>query len=92
MPLSASPLSAPHHAIPPSPRSTAGSTHGAASAMSSSGCTGRATTSSSLSTTSAGGAFYVTGMEHSATSATASAFEDTPWRAAQRAAWQAITK
>lgn len=29
---------------------------------------------------------YVTGMGHSATSATASAFEETPWRAVQRAA------
>src|SRR5687767_14763058 len=28
--------------------------------------------------------FYVTGMEHSATSATASAFEATPFRAVQR--------
>jgi len=34
--------------------------------------------------------FYVTGMEHSATSATASAFEDTPWRAVQRAAFDAL--
>jgi hypothetical protein len=34
--------------------------------------------------------FYVTGMEHSATSATASAFEDTPSRAVQRAAWDAL--
>jgi hypothetical protein len=30
-------------------------------------------------------------MEHSATSASASAFEDTPWRAVQRAAWEALT-
>ena len=29
--------------------------------------------------------FYVTGMEHSATSSTASAWEPTPWRAVQRA-------
>jgi hypothetical protein len=36
--------------------------------------------------------FYVTGMEHSATSATASAFEATPWRAVQRAAWDALTR
>lgn len=34
--------------------------------------------------------FYVTGMEHSATSATASAFEVTPWEAVQRAAWRAL--
>jgi len=34
---------------------------------------------------------YTTGMEHSATSATASAFEKTPWRAVQRAAWDALT-
>jgi hypothetical protein len=36
--------------------------------------------------------FYTSGMEHSATSATASAFEETPWRAVQRAAWEALTK
>jgi hypothetical protein len=36
--------------------------------------------------------FYVTGMEHSTTSATASAFEQTPWRARQRAAWQALAR
>jgi hypothetical protein len=35
--------------------------------------------------------FYTTGMEHSATSASASAFEDTPWRAVQRAAHKALT-
>jgi hypothetical protein len=34
--------------------------------------------------------FYVTGMEHSATSATASAWMPTPWRAVQRAAWAAL--
>ena len=32
--------------------------------------------------------FYTTGMEHS--SATASAWERTPWRATQRAAWEAL--
>lgn len=36
--------------------------------------------------------FYVTGMEHSATSATASAWEATPWRAVQRAAWGALNQ
>jgi hypothetical protein len=36
--------------------------------------------------------FYVTGMEHSATSATASAWEPSPWRAVQRAAWEALYK
>jgi hypothetical protein len=36
--------------------------------------------------------FYTTGMEHSATSASASAFQDTPWHAVQRAAWEAIGK
>jgi hypothetical protein len=35
--------------------------------------------------------FYTTGMEHSGTSATASAFEETPWRAVQRAAWGVLT-
>jgi hypothetical protein len=34
--------------------------------------------------------FYVTGMEHSATSSTASAWEATPWRAVQRAAFDAL--
>src|SRR5687767_14978900 len=34
--------------------------------------------------------FYVTGMEHSATRATASAWEPTPWRAVCRAAWDAL--
>ena len=34
--------------------------------------------------------FYVTGMEHSATSSTASAWERTPWRAVQRAAFDAL--
>jgi hypothetical protein len=38
------------------------------------------------------GTFYVTGMEHSATSATASAWEETPWRAVQRAAWEALAR
>jgi hypothetical protein len=34
--------------------------------------------------------FYATGMEHSATSATGSAFEPTPFRAVQVAAWRAL--
>src|SRR6266545_4371157 len=36
--------------------------------------------------------FYTTGMEHSITSATASAWERTPWHATQRAAWEALSK
>ena len=36
--------------------------------------------------------FYTTGMEHSITSATASAWGRTPWRATQRAAWEALKK
>jgi hypothetical protein len=36
--------------------------------------------------------FYVSGMEHSATSATGSAWEMTPRRATQRAAWNALGK
>jgi hypothetical protein len=36
--------------------------------------------------------FYTTGMEHSPTSATGSAWERTPWRATQRAAWEAMTR
>ena len=31
--------------------------------------------------------FYTTGIEHSPTCATGTAWERTPWRAAQRAAW-----
>ena len=34
--------------------------------------------------------FYTSGMEHSATSAIGSAWEPTPWRAVQQAAWQAL--
>ena len=34
----------------------------------------------------------VAGMEHSLTSRTASAWEPTPWRAVQVAAWEALTK
>jgi hypothetical protein len=34
--------------------------------------------------------FYVTGMEHSATSSTASAWDPTPWGAVQGAAWDAL--
>ena len=36
--------------------------------------------------------FYTTGMEHSPTSATGTAWEPTPWHATQRAAWEALTK
>jgi len=36
--------------------------------------------------------FYVTGMEHSATSATGSAWEPTPWRAVHGAAREALRK
>ena len=36
--------------------------------------------------------FFVTGMEHSLTNATVSAFESTPWRAVQLAAWNALGK
>jgi hypothetical protein len=34
--------------------------------------------------------FYTTGMEHSPTSATGTASEQTPWRATQRAAWEGL--
>src|SRR5262249_21629059 len=34
--------------------------------------------------------FYTTGMEHSPTSATGTAWARTPWRATQRAAWEAV--
>jgi hypothetical protein len=36
--------------------------------------------------------FYTTGMEHSPTSATGTAWQRTPWRATQRAAWAAVRK
>jgi len=36
--------------------------------------------------------FYTTGMEHSATSATGTGWERTPWRATQRAAWDALDR
>ena len=34
--------------------------------------------------------FYTAGMEHSPTSATGTGWERTPWRATQRAAWEAL--
>jgi hypothetical protein len=36
--------------------------------------------------------FYTTGMEHSPTSATGTAWERTPWHATQRAAWEALRR
>ena len=36
--------------------------------------------------------FYATGMEHSPTSATGTAWERTPWHATQRAAWEALRR
>jgi hypothetical protein len=39
-----------------------------------------------------GAIFYTTGMEHSPTSATGTAWERTPWHATQRAALEALTK
>jgi len=36
--------------------------------------------------------FYTTGMEHSPTSATGTAWERTPWHAMQRAAWEAMKR
>lgn len=36
--------------------------------------------------------FYTTGMEHSMTGATGTAWERTPWRAVQQAAWQALNQ
>ncbi|MBI2162342.1 MAG: hypothetical protein HYU25_18535 [Candidatus Rokubacteria bacterium] len=36
--------------------------------------------------------FYTSGIEHSPTSATGTAWERTPWRATQRAAWVALMK
>jgi hypothetical protein len=35
---------------------------------------------------------FVQGMEHSPTSATGTAWERMPWRAAQRAAWEALKR
>jgi hypothetical protein len=36
--------------------------------------------------------FYTSGMKHSPTSATGTAWERTPWHVTQRAAWEAMTK
>jgi hypothetical protein len=36
--------------------------------------------------------FYTTGMEHSPTSATGTAWERTPWRAVQGAAWEVLRR
>jgi hypothetical protein len=36
--------------------------------------------------------FYTTGMEHSPTSAIGTNWEKTPWRAVQRAAWEALRR
>jgi hypothetical protein len=36
--------------------------------------------------------FYTTGIEHSATSATGTGWESTPWHATQRAAWEVLKK
>ena len=36
--------------------------------------------------------FYTTGMEHSPTGAIGTAWERTPWRATQRAAWMAVRR
>ena len=36
--------------------------------------------------------FYLSGMEHSPTSATGTAWELTPWQAVQGAAWEALAK
>jgi len=36
--------------------------------------------------------FYTSGMEHSATSATGTGWERTPWHATQRAAWEALKR
>jgi hypothetical protein len=35
---------------------------------------------------------YTTGLEHSPTSATGTAWERTPWQATQRAEWAALNK
>ncbi len=36
--------------------------------------------------------FYTTGMEHSPTSATGTAWERTPWHAVHQAAWEALKR
>ena len=36
--------------------------------------------------------FYMTGMEHSPTSATGTTWERTPWRAVQGAAWEVLRR
>ena len=39
-----------------------------------------------------GATFYTSGMEHSPTSATGTAWEPTAWRAVQHAAWEALKR
>jgi hypothetical protein len=70
-------------------RSAPGSIAGPASVPSVLACTARATISSSRGWRAT---FYVTGVEHSLTSDTASAWETTPWRAVQVAARDALKK
>ena len=36
--------------------------------------------------------YFASGMEHSPTSATGTAWEPTPWRAVQQAAWEVLSK
>jgi hypothetical protein len=36
--------------------------------------------------------FYTSGIEHSPTSAIGTSWEKTPWRAVQRAAWEALRR
>jgi hypothetical protein len=82
-----------HRMTARSTRCARGSTPGTASAPSVSGCTVRATTFSSRNTTNGWRAtFYVTGIEHSLTSDTASVWEPTPCRAVQVAARDALRK
>jgi hypothetical protein len=70
-----------------------GSIPGPASDASPSGCTARAN-DLQLAHEKRGwrATFYTTGMEHSPTSATGTAWEGTPWHATQRAAWAALRR
>ena len=53
--------------------------------------TSRRTSGAAARCSSSRATFYTTGMEHSPSSATGTAWELTPWRAIQRTAWNALT-
>jgi hypothetical protein len=73
-------------------RCARGSTHGPASGTSPWECTGRGYDLQLTQYADRGwrATFYTTSMEHSPTGAIGTSWEKTPWRAIQRAAWEAL--